>query len=73
MNCIEPGWTETPGEHEQFNDTQIKEGGAQLLMGRLARPAEIAKGVAYLASDDASYVTGTVLRIDGGFVLPSPR
>ena len=42
-------------------------------MGRLARPAEIAKGVAYLVSDDASYVTGTVLRIDGGFVLPNPR
>ena len=46
---------------------------ARIPMGRLARPAEIAKGVAYLVSDDASYVTGTVLRIDGGFVLPNPR
>ncbi len=73
VNCIEPGWTDTPGEHEQFNDKQIEEWGSQLLLGRLARPAEIAKGVAYLVSDDASYVTGSVLRIDGGFVLPNPR
>jgi glucose 1-dehydrogenase len=73
VNCIEPGWTDTPGEHEQFSNEQIAEWGPQLLLGRLARPEEIAKGVAYLVSDDASYVTGTVLRIDGGFVLPNPR
>jgi glucose 1-dehydrogenase len=73
VNCVEPGWTDTPGEHETFNDDQIREWGSQLLLGRLARPEEIAKGVAYLVSDDASYVTGTVLRIDGGFVLPNPR
>jgi glucose 1-dehydrogenase len=73
VTCVEPGWTDTPGEHETFNDDQLREWGSQLLFGRLARPEEIAKGVAFLVSDDASYITGTVLRIDGGFVLPNPR
>jgi NAD(P)-dependent dehydrogenase (short-subunit alcohol dehydrogenase family) len=44
-----------------------------LLMGRLGRADEIAKGVAFLAAEeDSAYVTGTCLRIDGGFVLPTP-
>ena len=37
-------------------------------MGRLGRPEEIAAGVAYLASDDASFVTGSELYIDGGYM-----
>ena len=34
--------------------------------------ADIAKGTAYLVSEDGAYATGTALRIDGGFVLPRP-
>jgi NAD(P)-dependent dehydrogenase (short-subunit alcohol dehydrogenase family) len=37
-------------------------------MGRLGRPEEIAAGVAYLVSDDASFVTGLELYIDGGYM-----
>jgi len=37
-------------------------------LGRLGRPAEVAAGVAYLASDDASFVTGLELYIDGGYL-----
>jgi glucose 1-dehydrogenase len=70
VNVIEPGWIDTPGEHETSTDEQLKEAGPKLLMGRLGEPREIARGAVYLASADASYVTGSVLRIDGGFVLP---
>ena len=37
-------------------------------MGRLGRPEDIAAGVAYLASDDAAFVTGLELYIDGGYI-----
>jgi NAD(P)-dependent dehydrogenase (short-subunit alcohol dehydrogenase family) len=37
-------------------------------LGRLGKPAEVAAGVAYLASDDASFVTGLELYIDGGYM-----
>jgi NAD(P)-dependent dehydrogenase (short-subunit alcohol dehydrogenase family) len=42
------------------------------LSGRLGYPEEIAAAVAYLASDDAAFVTGETLRIDGGLTVPSP-
>jgi len=71
VNVIEPGWIDTPGERTAYTEQQINEEGKRLLMGRLGRPEEIAKGVLFLVSDeDSSYMTGSCLRIDGGFVLP---
>jgi NAD(P)-dependent dehydrogenase (short-subunit alcohol dehydrogenase family) len=42
------------------------------LTGRLGYPEEVASAVAYLASDDAAFITGEVLRVDGGFTAHSP-
>jgi glucose 1-dehydrogenase len=70
VNWIEPGWVNTEGEQAHFGVEFIEREGPKLLWGRLADPAEIAKGVAYLASTESSYVTGVGLRIDGGHTLP---
>jgi glucose 1-dehydrogenase len=69
VNVIEPGWIDTPGERTFLTEEQIAQAATRLPFGRLGRPDEIARGAVYLASDEASYVTGTVLRIDGAFAL----
>ena len=72
VNVIEPGWTDTPGERDYTSEEVLQERGKQLPLGRLGTIEDIAKGTAYLVSEDGAYVTGSVLRIDGGFVLPRP-
>jgi glucose 1-dehydrogenase len=67
VNVIEPGWIDTPGEHESFGDAAIAQGGPKLPWGRIGTPADIGKAAVFLASDDADYITGTALLVDGGF------
>lgn len=68
VNCINPGWIDTPGERQDFTDEQIQRQGQKLPWGRLGTTADIGKAAAFLASDAADYITGTALRVDGGFV-----
>lgn len=67
VNAIEPGWIDTPGEHVTFSDETISEEGRKLPWGRLGLPEEIGKAAAFLCSDDADYITGSVLPVDGCF------
>ncbi len=69
VNVIEPGWIDTPGERAFCSEEQIREEGRKLPLGRLGQPEEIARAVRFLVSDDGSYITGTVLRVDGGITL----
>lgn len=65
-NSVHPGLIQTP-----IVDLQEEEKTAWVIaqtpMGRMGRPEDIAKGVLYLASEDAAFVTGTELYIDGGY------
>ena len=70
-NCIEPGWTDTPGERQFSTEQQIRESGQRLPWGRLASSEDIAHAAAFLCSDAADYITGSVLKVDGGFSLES--
>lgn len=70
VNIVEPGWTDTPGERTLYSEEQIQQEGRKLPMGRLASAADIAKAVRFLVSDDAAYITGSCLRVDGGLLLP---
>lgn len=70
VNILHPGWIDTPGERKFFSEEQIQAGGQKLPWGRMGRPEEIAKGVAFLMSDDADYMTGGTMTMDGGVGLP---
>src|SRR5438128_1461063 len=69
VNVIEPGWIDTPGEHETFGDAFIQQQAPTLPWGRLGTPEDIGKAAAFLCSSDADYITGTALLVDGGFWL----
>lgn len=65
VNSISPGYTSTPlltGIPKEILEKII----AQIPMGRLAKPQEIAAAVSYLASDDAAFITGADISINGG-------
>lgn len=70
VNAICPGVTETP-ILGSVNEEQMKYLNNSIPMQRVGKPIEIAKAALFLVSDDASYITGTTLVVDGGITLVS--
>jgi 3-oxoacyl-[acyl-carrier protein] reductase len=69
VNAILPGNVRTPGL-ETLDDAVIEKVIAAIPLGRLAEPEELGWAVRFLASEEAGYVTGQTLVVDGGQVLP---
>lgn len=70
VNTFYPGWIDTPGERKFFSEEQLEQGGKSLPWGRLGTPEEIAKGILFCLSDDADYMTGSIMMMEGGVMLP---
>jgi NAD(P)-dependent dehydrogenase (short-subunit alcohol dehydrogenase family) len=67
VNSISPGPILTPGTEELFSLPEVREAMvSHLLIPRLGEPADVADVAVFLASDAASYITGTDIRVDGG-------
>ena len=68
VNCVSPGAVDTPMLRALGDETcaMLTE---EIPLGRLGTPEDIAGAVAFLASDDAAYITGQVLSVNGGLVI----
>ena len=68
VNCVAPGFIET-AMTDALNDTQKTAILAKVPAGRLGSPDDVAAAVLYLASDEAAYVTGQTLHVNGGMAM----
>ena len=67
-NCIAPGFIDTPMTHG-LNEKQTEAIASNIPAGILGKPGDIAAGVVFLASNEARYITGETLHINGGMVM----
>ena len=68
VNAVLPGPIQTRA-WDSASQADLERAAASTAAGRLGRPEEVAAAVAFLASDDASYITGTTLLVDGGYTV----
>lgn len=68
VNAVAPGFIETDMTRS-MNEAALNAGVAQVPMGRMGRPEDVANAVRFLSSDEASYITGCVLKVDGGMYI----
>ena len=65
VNCVCPGWVNTD-MNKELSVEQVQDEEMNILLGRFAEPEEIAKVIVFLASNKASYVNDSIIRVDGG-------
>ena len=70
VNLLHPGWIDTPGERRFFSEQQIADGAKTLPFGRLGTVEECGRAAVYILSEEARYMTGATLTLDGGVKLP---
>ena len=66
VNCIAPGFIGTEKELEGYDEEFLKQEEEKILVGRYGDPKEVAHLVKFLASDEASFINNSIIRIDGG-------
>ena len=73
VNGIEPGNILTEGMQAHRSPEFIRGMEESVPLGRLGTPRDVANAVLFLASDEAAYITGTTLVVDGGQILPESK
>jgi NAD(P)-dependent dehydrogenase (short-subunit alcohol dehydrogenase family) len=70
VNCVAPCWTRTPRLEAAVDKgvTSWEEIAKRCPLGRAAEPEEVAKAILFMASDDADFITGVILPVDGGWL-----
>jgi NAD(P)-dependent dehydrogenase (short-subunit alcohol dehydrogenase family) len=69
VNCVRPGATHSALSAPLYTDEVVRALRMRVPMGTIAEADQIAAGICFLASADASYITGTTLDVDGGYVM----
>lgn len=69
VNLVEPGWIDTPGERHWYTDDELAAVAQRLPFGRLGSPDDVAAAVDFLCREEAAYITGATVRVDGGLSL----
>ncbi|AKM81976.1 TPA: SDR family oxidoreductase [Candidatus Berkelbacteria bacterium] len=69
VNAIAPGAINTPGAGQSSDEGIKKQTISMIPLGRIGEPEDIANAVLFLASDEASYITGQILTVDGGWTI----
>ncbi|MCF2526136.1 SDR family NAD(P)-dependent oxidoreductase [Yinghuangia soli] len=72
VNSISPGYTDTPAYRAEASEDAQAGVGAVVAAGRVGTPSDIAAAVAFLLSDDASYINGQDIAVDGGLTTATP-
>lgn len=70
VNGVEPGYIRTPAMEALGDENELKAMASLIPLGKLGVPEDIANAMLYLASDEAAYVTGQTIVVDGGSTLP---
>jgi len=68
VNCIAPGFV-TTAMTDALTDEQRQKAAAAVPAGRFGTPEEVAAATVFLASDEASYITGHTLHVNGGIAM----
>lgn len=69
VNCIIPGITDTAQPRVEMGDNELYAAGSRIPLGRIGQPQDIAAVVAFLLSDDAAYMTGQSVAVNGGAIM----